>query len=168
MLVLHSPVEGFVAFTVQDPGRGIVVTTIEVASVINWKGRTGDLPSLHHGYSCNWNAHNRSFNKRLGRKEIDLWCMQNIKHWRGSSWHLNTFINVSCVHKKVVGFCQWNNVGNVTAMSNLCRCRCPGLCLICQLSAPLTFFYSILVLVVINQPQYPCFFLEMFTKSSYN
>ena len=27
MLVLHSPVEGFVAFTVQDPGRGIVVTT---------------------------------------------------------------------------------------------------------------------------------------------
>ena len=27
MLALHSPVEGFVAFTVQDPGRGIVVTT---------------------------------------------------------------------------------------------------------------------------------------------
>ena len=27
MLVLHSPVEGFVAFTVQDPGRGSVVTT---------------------------------------------------------------------------------------------------------------------------------------------
>ena len=25
--MLHSPVEGFVAFTVQDPGRGIVVTT---------------------------------------------------------------------------------------------------------------------------------------------
>ena len=27
MLALHSPVEGFVAFTVQEPGRGNVVTT---------------------------------------------------------------------------------------------------------------------------------------------
>ena len=75
-----------------------VPTTIEVAPVINWRGcaGAGDPTSLQHWYSSNWNTHNLSCNRRLGWKEIDLWCMKNIKHWRGSSWHKQIY---ECIYK---------------------------------------------------------------------